>query len=318
MYYEAAPLEGITTWLFRKTHHTLFGGVDQYFTPFFSPAAEHMMTAKELRDLLPEHQAGTPTVPQVMTRRADDFIWAAQQVKDMGYTQVNLNLGCPSGTVTAKGKGSGFLLHPDELDAFFEEVFSKVCLPVSVKTRLGYHDPDEFARLLEIFNRYPMSELIIHPRVRQEFYKGAVHLDVFESALKDSVHPVTYNGDLVTAEDCTALMEKFPSVQSIMLGRGLIADPALARKLRGGAPAGRKELQTFTQTLYQGYQVAYGHAGTAAQRMKELWFYLIHLFADGEKYAKKMRRVSTHADYERLEMAIFQDLSLLSQTQGPL
>lgn len=315
---ETAPLEGITTWLFRQTHCRMFGGADRYFTPFFSPAAEHILTAKELRDLSPEHNRGIPTVPQVMTKRAEDFLWAAEQARDLGFEEVNLNLGCPSGTVTAKGKGAGFLLRPDELDTFFDTVFARACLPVSVKTRIGYRDAEEFGRLLEIFNRYPIRELIVHPRLRGEFYKGPVHLDVFTAVLASSRAPVTYNGDLVTLEDLSAFSKRFPTVDTVMIGRGVIADPALLRKLRGGAPAGREELQIYTRTLYQGYRTAYGYSGPAAQRMKQLWFYLIHLFDNGEKYAKKMRRVGNAAEYEHLEAGIFGDLDLLPQARKPL
>lgn len=315
---ETAPLEGITTWLFRRTHCRMFGGADRYFAPFFSPVSEHILTRKELRDLSPEHNGGVPTVPQVMTKRAEDFLWAAEQVRDLGFEEVNLNLGCPSGTVTAKGKGAGFLLRPDELDAFFDAVFSRACLPVSVKTRIGYHNAEEFGCLLGIFNRYPIRELIVHPRVRREFYKGPVHLDAFAAALESSRAPVTYNGDLVTLEDLTAFSKRFPEVDTVMIGRGMVADPALLRKLRGGAPADREELRTYTQTLYQGYRTAYGCPGPAAQRMKELWFYLIHLFDNGEKYAKKMRRVGNAAEYEHLEAGIFGDLDLLPQVRKPL
>ncbi len=314
----AAPLEGITTYLFRNAHRAIFGGVDKYFMPFFSPAAEHILTVRELRDLTPEHNMGMPVVPQVMTRRAEDFLWATEQVRELGYGEGNLNLGCPSGTVTAKGKGAGFLARPEELDAFMEEVFSKVTLPVSVKTRLGIREAEEFDRLLEIYNRYPLTELIIHPRVQKDFYKNTVRLDAFAAALPRSRNPVVYNGDLVTAEDCAVFSERFPGVDTVMLGRGLIADPALPRKLRGGAPADREELRRFTQTLYQGYREAYGHPGGAAQRMKELWFYLIHLFADGERYARKMRRVRSPQEYEELEAGIFQDLVLLKEAAGPL
>lgn len=166
-------------------------------------------------------------MPQVMTRRAEDFLWAAEQVADMGYGEVNLNLGCPSGTVTAKGKGAGFLARPEELDAFFEAVFTKVTLPVSVKTRLGIREAEEFDRLLEIYNRYPISELMIHPRVQRDFYKNTVRLDAFAAALARSRNPVVYNGDLVTPKDCTAFTRRFPEVETVMIGRGLIADPAL-------------------------------------------------------------------------------------------
>ncbi len=307
---ELAPLEGITTWLFRRTHARMFGGADRYFTPFFSPAAEHILTKKELRDLAPEQNAGVPTVPQVMTRRAEDFLWAAERMAELGYGEVNLNLGCPSGTVTAKGKGAGFLLRPDELDAFLDAVFSRVCLPVSVKTRIGYRDAAELPRLLEIFRRYPICELIVHPRLREEFYRGPVHLDAFAQALADSPVPVVYNGDLKRPEDVSDILRRFPAVSGVMIGRGAAADPALPRRLRGGPAAGREELQTFTQTLYDGYRSAYGSAGPAAQRMKELWFYLIERFDGGEKYAKKMRRVKAPEEYERLEAGIFQELPL--------
>ena len=307
---ELAPLEGITTWLFRRTHARMFGGADRYFTPFFSPAAEHILTKKELRDLAPEQNTGVPTVPQVMTRRAEDFLWAAERMAELGYGEVNLNLGCPSGTVTAKGKGAGFLLRPDELDAFLDAVFSKVCLPVSVKTRIGYRDAAELPRLLEIFRRYPICELIVHPRLREEFYRGPVHLDAFAQALADSPVPVVYNGDLKRPEDVSDILRRFPAVSGVMIGRGAAADPALLRRLRGGPAAGREELQAFTQTLYDGYRSAYGSAGPAAQRMKELWFYLIERFDGGEKYAKKMRRVKVLEEYERLEAGIFQELPL--------
>ena len=316
--YAVAPLEGITTFVFRNAHHRMFGGADRYFMPFFSPAAEHLLTARERRDLDPAHNQAPGLVPQVMTRRAEDFLWAAEQVRDMGYTEVNLNLGCPSGTVAAKGKGSGFLARPEELDRFFEEVFAKAELPVSVKTRLGIRDPEEFWPLLEIFNRYPIAELTIHPRVQKEFYRGEVHRDIFAQALKKSRNPVCYNGDLVTVEDCDALESAFPQLDSVMIGRGVAADPALLRKRRGGPAATREELQAFTRELYEGYCRAYGQAGPAAQRMKELWFYLIHLFEGGEKQAKAMRRLKFPREYEQLEAEIFQQLPLRTAARKPL
>ena len=214
--YDFAPLDGITKLVFRRVHHRMFGGADRYFIPFFSPAAEHLLTKRDRRELDPAANGGLPLVPQVMTRRAADFLWAAEVVEDLGYKEVDLNLGCPSGTVTAKGKGAGFLAKPDELDQFFEEVFSKVRLPVSVKTRLGVQSPEEFERLLDIYDRYPIRTLIIHPRVQKEFYKGEVHLDAFARALARTRLPVCYNGDLVTAADCAALEGRFPSVEAVM------------------------------------------------------------------------------------------------------
>ena len=313
-----APLDGITKVVFRQVHHRLFGGPDRYFIPFFSPTDQHILTKRDRRELAPAANAGLPLVPQVMSRRAPDFLWAAEVLEDMGYTEVNLNLGCPSGTVTAKGKGSGFLARPEELDAFFDEVFSRVRLPVSVKTRLGYQSQEEFPRLLEIFDRYPIACLTIHARVRPEKYKGPLHLDVFAQALKNCKNPVCYNGDLNTVENVRALEDRFPDLEAAMLGRGAVADPALFRKLRGGAAATREELQAFTQELYQAYQDFYGQTGTAAQRMREVWFYLIHLFRDPDRLNRPMRRFRTPGEYEAAEAAIFRELELMDHSEGVL
>lgn len=316
--YDVAPLDGITRAVFRRVHHRMFGGADRYFIPFFSPTDQHIITRRDLRELDPANNVGLPLVPQIMTRRAPDFLWGAQVMEEMGYGEVNLNLGCPSGTVTAKGKGSGFLAKPEELDRFFEEVFASVRLPVSVKTRLGIREAEEFPRLLEIFNRYPIKTLTIHPRVQKEFYKGPIYRDVFAAAAVGSRNPVCYNGDLLTVEDCRAFEQEFPQVNAVMIGRAVVADPALLRKIRGGAPATREELQRFTEELYREYQEFYGQVGTAAQRMKEVWFYLIHLFEGGERIDKKMRRSRSPGEYESLEAQIFAELPLRDHAEGPL
>ena len=316
--YDFAPLDGITKVVFRRVWAAHFGGADRYFIPFFSPTDQHILTERDRREIDPANNGGLPLVPQVMTCRAKDFLWAAEVVADMGYTEVNLNLGCPSGTVTAKGKGAGFLAKPEELDRFFDQVFSKVRMPVSVKTRLGIQEPEEFARLLEIYNRYPIACLTIHARVQKEKYRGPVHLDAFAQALAESRNPVCYNGDLRTAAEVEALSQRFPSVEAVMIGRGAVADPALLRKLRGGPAATKEELQAFTQDLYRAYQAFYGQVGTAAQRMREVWFYLIHLFENADRLNKKLRRFKNPGEYESVEAAIFRDLSLRDHSEGDL
>lgn len=316
--YDLAPLDGITKLVFRQVWHRHFGGADRYFIPFFSPTDHHTITPRDFRELDPEANRGLPSVPQIMTCRAPDFIWGAERMAELGYEEVNLNLGCPSGTVTAKGKGSGFLAKPDELDRFFDEVFNATSVPVSVKTRLGIADEAEFPRLLEIYNRYPIVCLTIHARVQKEKYRGAVHLDAFEAALKESKNPVCYNGDLRTVGEVRDFEARFPAADAAMIGRGAVADPALLRKLRGGKAATREELQAFTQDLYRSYQEFYGQIGTAAQRMREIWFYLIHLFEDADKLNKKLRRFKYPSEYETIEAAIFQELTLRTDSVGDL
>lgn len=317
--YDFAPLDGITKTVFRQVWNAYFGGADRFFIPFFSPTSEHYMTARDLKELDRSRNEGLDLVPQIMTRRAEDFLWATEVVKDLGYTEANLNLGCPSGTVTAKGKGSGFLAKPDELDRFFDQVFSNVTIPVSVKTRLGILDAEEFGRILEIYNRYPIQCLTIHPRVQKQFYKGEVHLDAFRRALAESRNPICYNGDLKTVDSFRSFETDFPEVEAVMVGRGAIGDPALLRKVRGGQAATREELQAFTQDLYQSYQDFYeGQAAQAAQRMKEVWFYMIHLFEGGERIDRKLRRTRNPREYEMLEATIFAELPLLEELSGDL
>ena len=316
MKYYLAPLEGITTYIYRRAYHQHFAPMDKYFTPFLVPHTKKGFSTKEKNDVMPEHSPGMNLVPQIMSNQAESFLHTVEKLKVYGYEEVNLNLGCPSGTVTAKGKGAGFLAKPEELDRFFDEVFAAVKLPVSVKTRLGVKEPEEFERLLDIYNRYPIACLTIHPRVQKQFYKGTVHRDWFAWAAERSRNPLCYNGDLVTVEDCTVFAVDFPAIDAVMIGRGAIADPALLRKLRGGVPTTRQELQTFTRTLYQSYQDFYGQVGPAAQRMKEVWFFLIHLFEGGERHDKKMRRLRTPGEYEAVEASIFQELPLRDHAAG--
>ena len=312
---ECAPLEGITTLWYRRAHWKRFGGAVRYYTPFLSPTREHCFTKRELREVAPEGNAGLPLVPQLLTRSAEDFLWAASALGDMGYREVNLNLGCPSGTVCAKGKGAGFLAAPEELDRFLSEVFARCPVAVSVKTRLGTEDPEEFDHLLEIFNQYPIARLILHPRVRRDQYRGWPRLEAFRLAAGRSRAPVCYNGDLCTAADGAAFQARFPQVETVMLGRGLTGDPALARKLAGGPPASRAELESFTGELYEAYAQGYGSRHSAVPRMKELWSFLICLFRDGGKHGKAIRKAKSPAEYEDRAAAVFRELELLSDLQ---
>ena len=308
-----APMEGTTGYLYRSLHHRYFKGVDKYYTPFLSPTKEHVFSKREKKDVLPENNRGVPVVPQLLTRRAEDFLWAADLLFDMGYQEVNLNVGCPSGTVTAKGKGAGFLAEPEELDRFLDRVYSGAKGAVSIKTRLGMTQPEEFHRLLEIYNQYPVHELTIHPRVRGDFYKGEIRLASFKEALSHSKNPVCYNGDLAVPGDCHRFMEEFPQVEQVMIGRGLVGDPALAEKVQGNFTADKKRLQSFHDALYESYCAAFESRRNAMMRMKEHWFYHICLFADHKKLNKRLRKATDPKEYEAAAAAIFNELELLPE-----
>ena len=302
-----APMEGITGHVFRRVHAECFGALDCYYTPFLPPPrVGNRFGGKALKEIDPANNQGLNVVPQLMSKNADEFVWAAQVLADMGYREVNLNLGCPSGTVTAKGKGAGFLAHPDELDRFFDEVFAK-CEGISVKTRLGVHEASEFDKLLEIYNRYPITELTIHPRVRQDFYKGKVRESDFAAALPRCSMPVCYNGDLITERDVSAVSERYPDLPAVMIGRALIADPSLVMRLTGGKAADAKMLETFHDTLFVRYCEAFGDSRIAMLRMKEIWFYHLNLFENSEKTGKAIKKAKNAAEFQAAAAAVFRD-----------
>lgn len=308
----AAPMEGLTGWVWRNAHRDIFGGIDAYGAPFISPTGEPLHTCRGAGDLLPERNSGVPLIPQLLTNRADDFLRAAEQLAEMGYTEVNLNLGCPSGTVTAKKKGSGFLTLPAELDAFLEQVYTKTPLPVSVKTRIGFADEAEWPALLEVYNRYPIQLLTVHARLRQDFYKGVPREACFAYAAEHSKNPLCMNGNLFTPEDCRTAEAGYPQLAALMPGRGLMTDPALARQVKGGAPASREELRLFHDTLLRGYRETLSGQIPVLGRMKELWFYMGALFADAERQLKKLRKARTLSEYMTVVDVLF-DVYALSE-----
>ena len=306
MRYDFAPMEGITDSIFRRVHHKYFGGVDRYFMPFLSPTVHRQLTHKEDRELPIAGSESFVAIPQILTKVPEDFLWAAQVCHDRGYTEVNLNVGCPSGTVVSKGKGSGMLRDLQGLDAFLEEVFAKTPLPISVKTRVGIEDPQEFPAILDVYNKYPIRELTIHPRTRKQFYDGSLHWDLFAYAAENSKIPLCFNGDLRRLEDISEFSKEFPQIDSVMIGRGLIADPGMLD------PHGttRESLKGFTDELTECYIEAFGGARNAMFRMKENWSFLRHRFADSDKLWKQLRKTTDLNEYKHITAEIFHTLPL--------
>ena len=306
MRYYFAPMEGITDSIYRRLHHKHFGGVDRYYMPFLSPTIHRQLTHKEDRELPFADTETFVAVPQILTKVADDFLWAAQVCADRGYDEVNLNAGCPSGTVVSKGKGSGMLRDTDALDAFLEEVFSKSPLPVSVKTRLGLENAADFPGILEVYNRYPIKELTIHPRTRKQFYDGELHMDMFRYALENSKNPLCFNGELRSNTCICEFSKDFPQIGAVMIGRGLIADPGMLTS--GGTT--REALQAFTEELTQCYIEAFGGARNAMFRMKENWSFLRHRFDGSDRLWKQLRKTTDLNEYRAITSQIFATLPL--------
>lgn len=305
MKYYLAPLEGITTYVFRNAHHHIYRSMDKYFTPFIVPHTQKGMSVHEWSELNPEHNKGMYVVPQVLTNSAEDFIKTANMLYECGYEEVNLNLGCPSKTVVTKRRGSGFLDDPRELDRFFDNVFMKIDKKVSVKTRIGLESTLEFEDLLKVYEKYPLSELIIHPRLQIDYYKNTPHMDIFEYAVDNSQHKLCYNGDIFSVEAYKNFTEAFPKVDRVMLGRGIIAYPDLVEQIEGTDGDKYKKLRQFHDELLDGYKEIMSGDRNVLFKMKEFWSYCQHNFPDQPKLWKKIKKCERLAVYEGLVEEVF-------------
>ena len=326
MKYYLAPLEGITTYIYRRAYHQHFTAMDKYFTPFLVPHTKKGFSTKEKNDVMPEHSPGMNLVPQIMSNQAESFLHTVEKLKVYGYEEVNLNLGCPSKTVVSKGRGSGFLADPDELDRFLDEIFKKCDVKISIKTRIGKDDPEEFVRLLDIYNQYPVEELIIHPRVQKDFYKNQPDLDVFRDAVEGSKIPLCYNGDIFTPESHDEMRREFPQVDTFMLGRGILMNPALldiicmgektevekaetSRKMQS-ADRYKKKIHAFLEQIKCDYlEVGMGEKNTLF-KLKELWAYMGQNAPEAKKALKRIRKSQSMADYDSASREALEDFIL--------
>lgn len=302
-----APLEGITGYVFRNAYEKYYGGIDKYFTLFISPHTKKLMDSREKRDILPENNKGLNIVPQVLTNCAEDLIDLANQLhEEYGYEEINLNLGCPSKTVTTKRKGSGFLEVPDQMEELFDRYF-KVCdVKLSIKTRIGYYEVEEARRLFNMYERFPFEEVIIHPRLGSQMYKGTPYYDVFEEYLGRTKHSLCYNGDINSQEDLQKLNDEWDKCDKFMLGRGLIARPGMLQM---------KENEVYTATLSQeewnrfmgfhdelveGYYAYMCEDRNTLFKLKELWTWWSVMFPGQEKILKKIKKATTLSEYKQL------------------
>lgn len=295
MKFYMAPMESMTGYVFRNAYFKHFNNIDKYFTPFITSTG---FSHKEYNDVIPEHNKGMNVVPQILTNKAEDFLVIAKKLQEFGYDTVNLNLGCPSGTMVAKGRGAGFLAFPEELDRFLDEVFRNCELKISIKTRIGMETADEWENILKIYNRYPLEELIIHPRVRRDMYKNAVNMEAFRYALDNSKATVCYNGDIHSGKDYESLMNTFGEVDRVMLGRGIFKNPGLVGELKGGDRVRPDKLRQFHDDVLYGYQEIMSGDRNTLFKMKEIWAYLGDFFEGAEKPLKKIRKSNTIVEYK--------------------
>mgnify|MGYP000591688728 FL=1 len=299
-----APLEGIGGYIYRNAQADYFEKADKYYSPFLAPNQNRSISPKEYKDIAPEHNEDITLIPQIMANNAEIFLKAAQELEQLGYKEINLNLGCPSRTVVTKYRGAGFLAKPDALEQFLEEVYSKLNIRLSLKTRLGMEDEEEFEHLLDIYNKFPVSELIIHPRVQTDYYKNTPRMESFLNALEKSKNPVVYNGDIFNKEKYQQVMKQM-DVSGVMLGRGVLANPALFGEIRGTEKLSKERLWEFHERLLADYTQEMSGERNVLFKMKELWFYLAWSFTNTEKYEKKIRKAQHLSDYRLVVKQLF-------------
>lgn len=311
MKYYLAPMEGITGYIYRNNYEKYFSNIDKYFTPFIASNKGPSLKTKELRDALPENNKGLNVVPQIISNDSEGFIITSRKLQQFGYTEINLNLGCPSGTVVSKGRGSGFLAKREELDRFLDDIFKIDDMKISIKTRIGKDSPEEFYELIKIYNKYPLEELIIHPRIQKDFYGNKPNLDVFKDALTLSTNPVCYNGDIFTTQDYNKFVQAFPEVKTIMLGRGVLANPGLINEIRSNTFVDKKVLKDFHDEILYEYLELFKEERNTLFKMKGIWAYMISIFSDNKKYAKSIRKSQNLRDYNESVLSLFNEQEII-------
>lgn len=310
MKYYLAPMEGVTGRIFRNVYHACFPPMDKYFAPFITPNNNGRLSPRDYKELDRKQNQGLYVVPQILTNQADGLVLTAKTLKEMGYQEINLNLGCPSGTVVSKRRGAGFLGCPAELDHFLYDIISRTDIRISVKTRIGMEREEEFGKLLEIYNRYPLKELIIHPRIRTDYYKNTPRMKIFREGFVHSLNSVCYNGDIFTSADYEHLTAEYPALDKVMLGRGIAANPGLLQEFKTHRPMKKEQLFEFHGRLYHEYkEFLLPTSGERAVlfKMKEIWSYLIFLFPDSKRWEKKIKKAQSLSAYEEAVSSLFRE-----------
>ena len=305
-----APLRGITDYIYRNTFSKHFDGFDAAVAPFIPTSKTIRANPSHLKDVLPENNSAMPIVPQIICNNHESFIPLARQLFDLGYETVNWNLGCPFPMVAKKQRGSGLLPYPDKIDHFLEKTVPAIPNRLSIKVRLGRKTPDDLFKLIPIFNRYPLQDIIIHPRLGIQMYEGEPNLDAFESCLAMTHHRIMYNGDITDLKSFKDLAARFTTTDSWMIGRGAIINPFLPAIVKAGRDNFNNQVNAFRhfyEELFEEYQKVFSGPGHLLERMKGFWTYFSQAFKDGRKIRKKVHRTLKLQRYLEIVERFFEE-----------
>lgn len=303
---ELAPMEGITSYIYRNALNKHYGGVDIYFTPFISTHKDKTLNFKEKKEISPDNNKGINLIPQVLTNNSDEFLFTASQIREYGYNHININFGCPSATVTTKGKGSGALRDILGIERFLDDVFSKTDMKISIKTRMGYESSEEWTEIAKVYEKFPIEEIIVHARVREDFYNGMARRTELASLGIPNNKQFSYNGDIYEKKDLMEIEELFPGLYACMIGRGIITDPSLAARLSGKVSETYNitdeigVFKAFEYELVEKYSEIMPGEKNTLFKMKELWTYQIQSFENDKKLLKSIKKSNSLREYLRI------------------
>ncbi len=304
-----APLKGITDALFRSVYLTHFTGIDTAIAPFINPQSKAVVSDKLIRDILPKNNGGLPLVPQLINNNAADFLQLANRIAELGYPEINWNLGCPVTLVAKKRRGAGLLPYPEQIEQLLDKIIPQLPLKLSIKMRLGFHHFQESLTLLPRLEKYPLSEIIIHARLGKQLYQGNTFPDQFINAAEVTRHTVCYNGDITSMTIFTELKKTIPSINRFMIGRGLISNPFLPAEIKGASISDnerRNRISAFHEDLYQKIKTKSGSHRHLLGRMKQIWIYLIESFPEKRKLLRQLTRATSEQKYLEAAAKILQ------------
>ena len=307
----SSPLQGFTDFRFRNAQNKLFGGIDTFYSPYIRLNGKMIIKPSYERDLLPENNLDLEVIPQVITNDADEFLFVAKYVRELGYKELNWNLGCPYPMVTKSGMGSGMIGNPEKINHVLERAHAESDIIVSMKMRLGYDSTEEILGVLPILDQYPIKNIAIHARIGKQLYKGGVHLDAFQQCIDNTKHKLYYNGDITSVAKFQEMQQRFPTINHWMIGRGLIADPFLPSMIKNNTidyPENKIKLfNAFHDTLYAIYSESLSGSTHILLKMYHLWEYFSATFSNPHKVLKKIKKAQSIRNYEAAVAEIFRN-----------
>ena len=307
-----APLQESTDHIYRSAHVKYFGGIDKYFAPYIVRQNDGTIKPSHLRDIKSTNNQGYLLIPQILAGNPEDFVYTSSVLYENGYNEINLNLGCPYPMVTNKGLGSGLLPYPERIRSILETSLPKIECKVSVKMRAGLQSPEEIFKVIEVLNDFPLSEVILHPRIAKQLYRGAPDETVFAEVHKALKHLLVYNGDIETAENIDRLNGVFGDINTWMVGRGILKNPFLPLIVKGAKLPERdkkvKILRDFHDELFFKHSNLLSCHSHLLMRMEKIWSYFCYSFPDPHKTFKRIKKAANITKYEAAVNENFQRL----------